>query len=1054
MDRARVRLPDRAAARVLALAVLAGCAGGERSAPLPSEPERAQEAPATLEEDPQPRVTRPGLSPWPYAASAAEAAAAARRDGKTLLIFFCEGKDDFVVGPIPGGGFGKRWDTARLWSDPRVMEFVRDRFEVVRYRVLASAEHAAAARRAKVTRLPTLAFIDEDGEFDRHVGSRGYQSPEAFLTVLRGVLAARRQEQGRRERVQADRADFSERLTGPQGYYDLDAFVDFDVLDGATYDPTTRRLTLRGHRASRERFQRIDYLDCLAAAVEAGPDPLVNIAFDEDSYWVLRKFMTAGAGRLATWWLTAFSPRAYSRGTVERLGLVGEEAAPPGARRLSPADMAVWLISPEEVDAHPLTHMGWKFRERVLRELGFPIANRALPYLGFQFNSALPDSPLVFEVKPCGPAAAAGLRAGDVIEAVDGVAVGGDVVGLLGRAKRRATQAAAPIRFRVRRGDEVVEVAVKPVLTAPMKAWSTEDLAREVLRQAGDSAGVELLEAVLREPTIRPHPRGEDVRARLERAFGAVIAKRPYHVSQPLLGPALIGGHLDPLVEIRDLPQERSLTHLAYQADLALKGLLHAPILRTLVPDFVGYWDAPEVRALARKGSLAARIWLEPGEFQLDRSSDGRTIEFRSAPMRIRLALFRDVEQLLRTARGEPAQSFSHPALDAVGEQLTANYDLLTRYHPIFHKIREAMKVVAIARWLKQEGFHVELPERGRGVYPLPKYPKFFSRIFLYYRPGEIHFLEGGVSLDPEATYQEAISLDSRPVLFPAEAADQQVRRLMRGMPTVPELPKPDGWIAKAKVGERFQREVSALATEAPSAENPARAQELVSALTTKARVVQTLDKVNNAMTKDRVKAMRELELLSANARRESRAMAEEALGTLTAGIASLDGVERLLRGTSGLSEARELRERVLDVSGKLRDLRLAYDAVLRGERREEAVERLREEVEASLKDVGEELGRRGTQASPALRKLLSRSTAWAGSVHSLVSLEHQTLGMIEMNMIGTQLESGLEDQARYQARFKGTYKKAVDDYFSTREELTHELQRGRSSDGPGGEGR
>jgi hypothetical protein len=64
--------------------------------------------------------------------------------------------------------------------------------------------------------------------------------------------------------------------------YSLQALIDFDSLDGAQYDPTTKTLALFGRRARFDQLIRIPYLDHLAAAMEADA-PTLTLTWTSNS---------------------------------------------------------------------------------------------------------------------------------------------------------------------------------------------------------------------------------------------------------------------------------------------------------------------------------------------------------------------------------------------------------------------------------------------------------------------------------------------------------------------------------------------------------------------------------------------------------------------------------------------------------------------------------------------------------------------------------------------------------------------------------------------------
>lgn len=64
--------------------------------------------------------------------------------------------------------------------------------------------------------------------------------------------------------------------------YSLQALIDFDTLEGAQYDPSSRTLVLFGRRGQADRLLNVTYLDLLATALEAN-EPTLTLNWTSES---------------------------------------------------------------------------------------------------------------------------------------------------------------------------------------------------------------------------------------------------------------------------------------------------------------------------------------------------------------------------------------------------------------------------------------------------------------------------------------------------------------------------------------------------------------------------------------------------------------------------------------------------------------------------------------------------------------------------------------------------------------------------------------------------
>ena len=98
------------------------------------------------------------------------------------------------------------------------------------------------------------------------------------------------------------------------------------------------------------------------------------------------------------------------------------------------------------------------------------------------------------------------------------------------------------------------------------------------------------------------------------------------------------------------------------------------------------------------------RVWLYPGQVQMESFPDGSGVQFGAATVRIGL-------EAMEAPRGANAagQAFFQRALAQYGEALTRSYDAYARVYPSLHVMRETEKIIALARWLKARNVAVQL---------------------------------------------------------------------------------------------------------------------------------------------------------------------------------------------------------------------------------------------------------------------------------------------------------------------------------------------------------
>ena len=243
---------------------------------------------------------------------------------------------------------------------------------------------------------------------------------------------------------------------------------------------------------------------------------------------------------------------------------------------------------------------------------------------------------------------------------------------------------------------------------------------------------------------------------------------------------ARLAGTRVPVVrpEFDGLPASSLLAHLAFQADVAGKFLLSTPELRLFVP---GY--RTQFAFQRDKGRFShsghERVWFSPGRFELTQTRDSRMVRITRSEMAINI---RKTDPHTRT-------DLPDPLAEEYGRELTSQYDALTRAIPVLHVLREAEKVMALAKWIRQRGHPFRLPNECRQTWnPPQEYPGVVHFTLWVNSAGAVVMssaAEGGVNLDPKPIVRE-VEKDTpsdRQIRVPEEASlDRAERELRKGL--------------------------------------------------------------------------------------------------------------------------------------------------------------------------------------------------------------------------------------------------------------------------------
>ncbi|MDP2913222.1 MAG: hypothetical protein Q8N91_04365 [Candidatus Omnitrophota bacterium] len=107
--------------------------------------------------------------------------------------------------------------------------------------------------------------------------------------------------------------------------------------------------------------------------------------------------------------------------------------------------------------------------------------------------------------------------------------------------------------------------------------------------------------------------------------------------------------------------------------------------------------DPSAQKKLAEGGEICSRFWILPLEMKLARS--GNTLIFIRSTMQVQTRRMELVDGQLKDSPDN-----SDPAAENFANIFTTYYDELARESPVLEEAREAAKVVAIVKWLKDKG--------------------------------------------------------------------------------------------------------------------------------------------------------------------------------------------------------------------------------------------------------------------------------------------------------------------------------------------------------------
>lgn len=169
------------------------------------------------------------------------------------------------------------------------------------------------------------------------------------------------------------------------------------------------------------------------------------------------------------------------------------------------------------------------------------------------------------------------------------------------------------------------------------------------------------------------------------------------------------------------LDPSSQLFRIMYEADYAMKSLSAYPLLFEGIPGAMSqfeYMTKVGTQDRLEKFHNAVRFWFTPHRVDMDVSPERTVVAFRRAEVHM-MAEFHDA------IKKEDIKFPDDPAPDVTWDkwcaQINNNFDAYAEIIPSFHKLREAAKIIALARWMRDENVTADLSHVRQEIWNGPK---------------------------------------------------------------------------------------------------------------------------------------------------------------------------------------------------------------------------------------------------------------------------------------------------------------------------------------------
>ncbi|MFA6451411.1 MAG: hypothetical protein WCX65_18195, partial [bacterium] len=167
----------------------------------------------------------------------------------------------------------------------------------------------------------------------------------------------------------------------------------------------------------------------------------------------------------------------------------------------------------------------------------------------------------------------------------------------------------------------------------------------------------------------------------------------------------------------KGVPADSVLGDTLFRADYALKSICTSPEVKDSVPGFLTemeyiYEESQKygVRVPADAGAEVGHR-LIPGEVRMNVSPEGTLVSFDDAQIKIIGWVMSSVGKKTSAT----VTDFIKNSTEGYADYLTRHYDELAKVFPELHKLREAEKLIALARWAKANNYSL-VADRAAGI--------------------------------------------------------------------------------------------------------------------------------------------------------------------------------------------------------------------------------------------------------------------------------------------------------------------------------------------------
>lgn len=492
----------------------------------------------------------------------------------------------------------------------------------------------------------------------------------------------------------------------------LDAF---NVLDRVVLDPISGKVAVIGHYDKRYNTGPILYLDLLKTAL-AYPTPRFNIMPSPDTARLLEELAGEFSTKLSNFPFAETVRFVQGHPDLERDRqlLIRELARLYG---ITPGEYAAWYnFARLDVQRDDYTDMlpPAPLRDAIVtahRTLGYPGIADALALIYLQ----TPDS------------AAQALR----------------VLGLGDEAAE----------IQARGGQDAYGVMLVTAYLAMAEQTGSLSMAdRTELRKLYDSKRMSWQNLVRTAESVLPFVTKHSKVDVMHQAFNRILMSNPAGLMVfPRLQKARSESH--PI----DLDRNTQLASIMFEADYAFKSLSARPELFAQIPGYLTQNDFLAKTLQGHSGNgKTSRIWMEPQKVDMTVSPGRNVIDFALPQMAVKTEDATDLINVSASDKDKP-----DPYMVWTTQHMMAHFDEYAHIIPAFHKVREAAKIMALAKWLLAEKVRVDLDDVRLLKWDMPMdYPQlnliYQEHAILPnggYKSKTVLISSGGVSFKPRGNW-------------------------------------------------------------------------------------------------------------------------------------------------------------------------------------------------------------------------------------------------------------------------------------------------------------